>query len=419
MHPDYVLRADEYKLKIPHLRALLHDGAHAAGVQGVLPTVTYPSHTTILTGVWPSKHGIYSNLTFDPLGQNQGGWYWYSEDIKLPTLWQAAAQAGYVTGSVNWPVSVRAPGVRYDVPEFWRARTEDDRKLMRAVTEPGLMQELQQACGNWVITGEGLESDRVRTKFASYLIRHKGVRFLTLHLAALDHEQHAAGPWTAPVFAVLEEIDKMLGTLEDDLRAVAAPGVGFCIVSDHGFSRIDHQLNLNVAFVQAGLIVPSAKKTSEAAPSITEWKAQAWNSAASAAIMLKDPHDEATRAKVRQLLTALAADKSNGIASVLDPPAIAALGGPPEAAFFVDMRPGFSVGNALEGALVRPVKGGTHGYSPTHPELTASFFIAGPGIEAGRDLGRIDMRSIAPALAKFLGVSLPQADLPPPDLGRR
>ena len=51
MRPDYVLKADEHGLKVPHLRRILKDGAHATGVRGVLPTVTYPSHTTILTGV--------------------------------------------------------------------------------------------------------------------------------------------------------------------------------------------------------------------------------------------------------------------------------------------------------------------------------------------------------------------------------
>ena len=68
MRPDYVLEADAHGLQIPHLRRLLAEGAHATGVRGVLPTVTYPSHTTILTGVWPAKHGIYTNTTFDPLG---------------------------------------------------------------------------------------------------------------------------------------------------------------------------------------------------------------------------------------------------------------------------------------------------------------------------------------------------------------
>src|SRR5580704_3172609 len=80
MHPNYVSHADEYKLKIPNLRRLYRESAHATAVRGVLPTVTYPSHTTILTGVWPATHGIYNNVTFDPLEKNMAGWYWYAED---------------------------------------------------------------------------------------------------------------------------------------------------------------------------------------------------------------------------------------------------------------------------------------------------------------------------------------------------
>ena len=59
LNPEYVTQADKYKLKIPNLRRILRDGAHASSVRGVLPTVTYPTHTTMLTGVWPAKHGIY------------------------------------------------------------------------------------------------------------------------------------------------------------------------------------------------------------------------------------------------------------------------------------------------------------------------------------------------------------------------
>jgi predicted AlkP superfamily pyrophosphatase or phosphodiesterase len=78
LRPDYVTAADAHGVKIPHLRRFLKEGAYAEGVQGVVPTVTYPSHTTLVTGVWPVKHGILANTTFDPLRKNQEGWYWYS-----------------------------------------------------------------------------------------------------------------------------------------------------------------------------------------------------------------------------------------------------------------------------------------------------------------------------------------------------
>jgi predicted AlkP superfamily pyrophosphatase or phosphodiesterase len=91
MKPEAVIDAQSHGLKVPNLRAFMADGAYSSGVRGVLPTLTYPSHTTLLTGASPAKHGIIDNTTFDPKLRNQRGWYWYSEDIKVPTLWDAAA----------------------------------------------------------------------------------------------------------------------------------------------------------------------------------------------------------------------------------------------------------------------------------------------------------------------------------------
>ena len=76
LRPDHVLEADRLGLRVPNLRRLAREGAHARGVAGVLPTVTYPSHTTLVTGVSPARHGILANTPFDPLGKNLDGWYW-------------------------------------------------------------------------------------------------------------------------------------------------------------------------------------------------------------------------------------------------------------------------------------------------------------------------------------------------------
>src|SRR5258707_169136 len=103
MRPDYVTGADAHGAKIPQLRRFMKEGSYADGVVGVVPTVTYPSHTTLVTGVWPAKHGILGNTTFDPLQKNSQGWYWYTEDIRVPTLWDAAAGAGRTTASVQRP----------------------------------------------------------------------------------------------------------------------------------------------------------------------------------------------------------------------------------------------------------------------------------------------------------------------------
>jgi len=187
MRPDYVSAEGAHGLKIPNLRRIFAEGAHASGVRGVLPTVTYPSHTTILTGVWPAKHGIFNNLTFDPTGTNFEGWYWYSEEIQSLTLWEAAAKAGYRVGSVSWPVSVGAPGVTDLIPEYWRAATPDDLKLMHAISTPGLLREFEAQIGPYVTDLEdAIPGDWSRTRYAEAIIAHTRPRLMPVHLAALD-----------------------------------------------------------------------------------------------------------------------------------------------------------------------------------------------------------------------------------------
>ena len=117
-----------------------------------------------------------------------------------------------------------------------------------------------------------------------------------------------------------------------------------------------------------------------------------------AAVVLHDPADRQTEQEVGALLSTLAADPANGIARIVPREAIKPLGGSPDAAFLIVFEPGYYASAGTAGATVTEVLGhhGGHGFSPEFPEMRASFFVAGPGIARGRDLGVIDMRQIAP-----------------------
>jgi predicted AlkP superfamily pyrophosphatase or phosphodiesterase len=404
LKPDYVLESEKHGLKIPNLRLLFQEGAYATGVTGVTPTVTYPSHTTMVTGVSPSKHGIITNTPFDPLSKNMGGWYWYAEDIKAPTLWDAAGRAGLITASVDWPVSVGAE-IRYNIVQYWRASTPDDRKLTRALSTRGLLTEAEKEVGPYP---EGydydLESDGRRAKFIAWMLEKKKPHLLTGYFSSLDEVQHQTAPYSALTFETLEGIDALVG----DVRAAAERSNNgravICVVSDHGHITADRELHLNAALRETGLIELQEQK-------VKSWRAFAWTSGGSAGIMLKDANDDASRNRVRELLKRLAADPANGIDRVVEGDEAKRLGGFPDAAFVVGVKPGFNVGGALSGPIRRTGKaGGTHGYLPGHRDMEASFFIAGPGIPAGRNLDRIDMRDIAPTLAGVMGIALPEAE---------
>jgi predicted AlkP superfamily pyrophosphatase or phosphodiesterase len=372
---------------------------------GVVPTVTYPSHTTLVTGVWPAKHGIWANTTFDPLQKNYQGWYWYAEDILAPTLWDAAVQAGRTTASIQWPVTVGAK-ITWNIPEVWRAGTGEDAKLIRALSTAGLLDEAAKELGPYrggIDTS--VEADELRGKYALWILEKKHPGLLTLHLTAFDHIQHEAGPHSREAAAVLERIDGVVGNLREVVERVA-PGHGFvALVSDHGFLPYDQQFTPFPAFREAKLFTVNEKG------SITDWKAMPWETGGSAAIVLKDPHDQAIVAQVRELLAKLAGDPANGIDRVLDAEELQKRGGYPNASFFVTLKPGWRTGSAMTGPLVTKVKpGGTHGELPDLAELRSTFVLVGPGVPAARDLGVIDMRDIAPTLAKELGWSLPGAE---------
>src|SRR5262245_25967081 len=105
MMPESYLEPDKLGLQIPNIRALVSDGAHATGVTSVMLTVTFPAHTTMITGVPPARHGIPTNDIFDPDEKLGGGWYFYYRDIKAPTLFDLARRAALKTATVTWPVT--------------------------------------------------------------------------------------------------------------------------------------------------------------------------------------------------------------------------------------------------------------------------------------------------------------------------
>ena len=401
LRPDYVTGADKHGLKIPTLRRFVTEGAYAEGVQGVIPTVTYPSHTTLITGVWPAKHGILSNTVFEPLRTGPANWYWYADDIRAPTLWDSAARAGWTTASIQWPASVGAR-VTWNIPEYWRGSATEDAKLRRAVSTPGLLAELEADLGPYP-HGQEAEDDEARGRFAVRVLEKKRPALLTLHLLALDHVQHETAPFSPETFAALERLDGVVAKLRETAERLA-PGRAFvAIVSDHGFARIDTQLNLFTALREAGLF-------SVDRGTISDWTAMPWISGGCSAIVLKNPDDAAARAKVRAVLDRLAAEPANGIDRILDADALRVRGAFPTAAFVVGLKPGWRMSATPRGPLLSKSQGGTHGHLPDLPDLHASFFLVGPGVPAGRALGVVDMRDVAPTLARRVGLTLPSAD---------
>lgn len=410
LRPGDVLEAEKRGLKIPNLRSFLVEGSYASGVVGVLPTVTYPSHTTLITGVSPDKHGVVNNTTLDPKAINQGGWYWYASDIRVPTLWDSASKAGLSVANVFWPVSVGASSIRWNLPQYWRTGHPDDMRLMKALATPGVIDRLETEVGRSYVQGidESIEADENRAIFAEQLIKDEKPDFATVYMTGLDHQQHVSGPDTPEAHAVLERIDAIVGMLIATERA-AHPDAVIALVSDHGFAPTTVEIDLFRVFIDEKLISldPDGK--------IADWQAIPWPSGGSIAVILSKPDDNALQTRVGVLLKRLKADPTMLIASIVQRGEIAAMHGNPSASFYIDLAPGAMSGafKGAKGEAVRPSRSkGMHGYFPHSSAMRSTFMIMGPKIAKGQNWGEIDMRAIAPTLARILNVPLPSAELP-------
>jgi len=402
LRPEFYLDA---QWGMVNVRQGMKNGAYAEGVRGSFPTVTYPSHTTIVTGVLPAKHGIYYNTPVEPLGIS-GKWFWYYKDIKVPTLWTAAKEAGLTTACVSWPVTVGAP-ITYNLPEYVvlpqnKGEKKDEVKAMLLESSPKeLVQEVQDyAIGKFGEFGATLDyhsNDQNKARMAAYIIKRYKPNFLALHIAATDHFEHEQGRDGDKVRSAVVGADVAIKNLIDAVEAAGmAKNTTFIITGDHGFVDIHTQFKPNVLLAQLGLYDDAHKEG---------WKAYFQQSGGSAFLHLKDPKDKATLAKVKQGLAQLPA-RYQRMFEVLDKDALTKAQGDPNAVMALAANQGFSFGASATGDLLASVSGGTHGYLPNFKEIQTGFVAFGKGIKSGAVLPLMGQEDIAPLIAKLLNLNL-------------
>ena len=403
--PSTYTSAERARL-VPNLSRLADAGAYADGVIGVLPTVTYPSHTTLITGVSPARHGIYDNRILDPENRSNAAWYWYARAIKVPTLPMAARARGLRAAAVYWPVTV-GMDLDYLVPEFGRSRHPESLTLLRSLSWPRTLLEsvehTTQRPLDWPFT------DRDRADVASFILRTVDPHVLLVHLIELDTAQHEHGPGSREADETLSRVDGYVGQI---VEAVRGAGRGerthIVVVSDHGFLPVKNQLQPNAAFKREGLLQVNERGE------VTSWDAYFHSSGGAGFVYVRD---QAQRARVHEVLSGLQRDKTNGIRELWTADELKARGAHPEAAFGLDVIDGFYTSTGHDVVVKPSTSRGGHGFAPDRPALHASFIIAGPSVRKRGSLGVIRMTSIAPTLADILRVSLAPPDSPPLELG--
>jgi len=393
------------KVRAPNLLRLRREGSYAEGVLGVYPSVTYPSHTTIVTGRMPAEHGIYTNLSSREAGKNPGDWFWFSNAIKVPAVWDEARSHQLTTAAVFWPVTAGAP-IDWDVPEIWDPQKGEvgDPLYVAKFATPGLLFQALMEIGP---PQKGADEDITRAQLAAFVLKKYKPNLLLFHLASLDSEEHRHGPQSPEVAATLELEDKLIGELLDAVKVAGlADSTDVFIVSDHGFLPVENEVAPNVLLAKAGLL------TLDAQGKVSGGKIATVDNGGS--FFIYWPEGEDLRPAVEEALKPL---REQGVLwGLLNRNALRDLGADPAAQMALEAQEGWDFTSRATGDVVRKLGAtrGTHGYLPSRPALRASFIAWGPGIKAGQDLHLIPMTALGPTILRALGIDDPNFGSAPP-----
>ncbi len=401
LRPDFYL---DHTWPTPNLQFMKNNGVYAEGVRGVFPTVTYPSHTTIITGAMPARHGIYYNTIFSDTGST-GTWYREEKLIQTETLWDAVHKAGMTSACLSWPVSVGAP-VDYNVPEAWENNRNGTGSINPYVSPVGLFDEIQQnATGKLSYNQMNLNNlaiDENLSRMTAYLLKKYKPNFTTLHIVCVDHAEHGVGRSGEEVNKALASADHAVSNV---LEAVEAAGIAdsttIIVTGDHGFVDINTSFSPNVLLARNGLLPAGNQREG--------WKAMFHSSGGSAFLHLKNKNDVKTLARVQAIMDSLPASVKK-LYRVISRQELDKIGADPNAAFALTGVEGVSFGGSSTGDLVRAGRGGTHGFFPDFQHIETGFIAYGAGINKGAVVPKMGLEDIAPVITRLLGLSFNSPD---------
>jgi len=401
---------DDPKAEMPTIRRLAKEGARANGIVCAFLTVTWPNHTTLVTGVAPAKHGVIGNDYLDRASGEKVPFipdplFDKDEIVKVPTVYDAAHRAGLVTAGVIWPASRNARTLDFTVPDM----AGDD--AWPKYGTPAWLEELKAAGipiekhGTWVKEAAGgVQRDWLYTRLAAHVLEHHRPNLLLVHLIELDHVQHKFGPRSPEAYwAVSHEDDRVRDIVEAARRSPLAERTTIVVASDHGFFPIEKDVRPNVVAKKLGLRDGDRKQVA-CVPQ-----------GGSCMVYALGEGDRAETVTV--LKKELAAVE--GVEAVIEPEGFAALGQPtpeqdsraPDLWLAAERGYAFTDSDAGDEVVVpRASRAGTHGYLPDQPDMLGTLVLAGPGIRGGATLGKASNRDVAPTIARLLGVELPTAD---------
>jgi predicted AlkP superfamily pyrophosphatase or phosphodiesterase len=398
---------DDAAAQMPTIRQLAREGARAAGMKASDPTVTWPNHTTLVTGVAPARHGVMGNSFFDRLKGERITLIWdpyYDKDqaVRMPTIYDMAKAAGLKTAAVHWPATRNARSLDWTSPDVMKV------ELVAKHTTPSLLQECK-AAGLDLLTGddgkprprnESTAEDEFWTRVFNFILQKHRPNLALFHVLSVDQTQHVEGPRSPAAYEALQAADGQVRQVWDVLERDFPGQATLIVVSDHGFSPNRANISLGSVLKKAGLVEMTGKR-------ITGGDVQFAVQGGSALVYVVD---EANRESIMSRFKA-AFESIDGVAKIVMPDELPdyGMGDPrrdpqaPDMILFAEM--GYYFGEAP--AAGKKALKGSHGYDSHLPDMQSIFVACGAGIKPGTKLGQIENTAVAPTIAKLLGLELP------------
>lgn len=396
--PGFAL--EDPKQPVPTLRRLIRNGAWAR-MRTINPTITWPNHTAMVTGVRADEHGLLVNGTI----LRTNGWPPVRVDptidkekmVHAPTVYDAAHKAGLTTAEVDWVAINNAPTITWSFHEW----ATPEGPLEREMIERGALaiDEVRDFTKFNIVW-----RDQVWTKAAAYLIREHKPNLMLFHLLTLDATHHRYGPRSLAGTGAMAFLDSCVAQVVEAVhQAGMTERTTFFVVSDHGFKGYTNEIRTAVALASNGL--------AKAAYVLPE--------GGTGFLYFNSTNSPEVSRKVLELMKSV-----EGIADVITPDRFAALGlaqpgkDPQMFDVLLAAKNGYSLSGATGGPVTAavPQLSGSHGYLASDPDLDAIFIASGYGVKQGAKLDPVRAIDIAPTIAKLLGVSLPKAKGKPLDL---
>jgi predicted AlkP superfamily pyrophosphatase or phosphodiesterase len=374
-YPAYALR--DPQTPAPTLRKLIQEGAWAQdGMTPVNPTVTWPNHTAMVTGVDASRHQVlYNGL---PVRENNririDPWVDKSELVKAPTVYDVAHKAGLKTAEVDWVAIQNTPSIDWSFAEVPRPEAAVPREMVAAglVTEAAV-RDFSKA----PITFR----DEIWAQAAMYILRVHKPNLMMVHFLTTDTSQHRYGARSLGAISALALADRQVERLIDAVRSAGMlDTTTFVIAADHGFHTAKRLIRPAVLLKETGAIVMPEGGTAMIYGTVSPDKFKG----------------------------------VEGISEILTPAEFARYGYPAQGGRMADLVLAAADGYAFTGGAEGPVVAdappnttpGNHGYLSTRPDMRPIFVAWGAGIRRGAKLEDVHTVDIAPTIARLLGLEM-------------